>query len=348
MSFDFCENVEQLAGYTPGFQPSDQSAIKINTNENPYPPSPRVFEALTNLQAPDLQRYPRVFWDEFRQVAAEIHDIDPDRIICGNGGDELLSLLVRCCCNSQRPLAYPIPTYSLYPVLARIQNCPVIEVPFGSDYRIPTSLYDTQARLTILCNPNAPTGTLIKIDDIADLAQNIQGVLAIDEAYVDFAENNCLSLLSRFDNIFILRSLSKGYSLAGMRFGYGMGSARIIEAMIKIKDSYNVNAATQAAATAALADQSYFRQNVKKIIDQRQRLITALAQLGFDVHPSQTNFVLAAIKSPPARIIHEKLAEKNIYIRYFDTEDLKDKLRITVGTAQQMDVLIRTLREVLP
>ncbi|KPK77220.1 MAG: hypothetical protein AMJ79_03960 [Phycisphaerae bacterium SM23_30] len=336
-----------MQGYTPGFQPTEADAIKINTNENPYPPSPKVFEALANLDSEALRRYPPVRGDAFRRTAAKVHGIDPEMIVCGNGGDELLTILMRCCCDEKRPLAYPIPSYSLYPVLAEIQKAPTIEIPWGENYSIPKELYQTDAALTILCNPNAPTGTLVSMDEVRQLAQAVEGVLMIDEAYVDFSDHNCLPLVKEFDNVLILRSMSKGYSLAGMRFGYAMGSRRIAEAMFKVKDSYNVNMATQAAAAAALSDQVYFRRIINKIITERERLITALREIGFVVPPSQTNFVLAQIKEPAARQVYEKLIQRHIYVRYFEKEGLDDKLRITVGAPLQTDALLGALREII-
>jgi histidinol-phosphate aminotransferase len=347
VSFKFRDNIERLAGYVPGFQPADKSVIKINTNENPYPPSPKVFEALAALDGEAFRRYPPIYWDAFREAASKIHGIDTEMIIAGNGGDELISIIVRCCCDKNRPLAYPIPTYSLYPVLAAIEDAPAIEVPYPDDCSIPEALVQTEAPLTILCNPNAPTCTFVPVDEIEKLARQVKGVLLIDEAYVDFADDNCLRLLKDNDNLLILRSLSKGYSLAGMRFGYAMGSPRIIETMMKVKDSYNVNIATQVAATAAIQDQQYFQENTQKIIYERQRLIPALRELGFQAGDSQTNFILAEITTPPARQVYEKLIEKNIYIRYFNKQGMTNKLRITVGTAEQNDTLLAALREIL-
>ncbi len=346
MSYTFCDNIEKMQGYIPGFQPGDPRAIKLNTNENPYPPSPMVFEALNRLKPLQLMRYPQVFWDEFRKVASLVHNVDENAIVCGNGCDELLTMLVRCCCDTHRPLAYPVPTYSLYPVLANIQDCPVIEIPFTEDYDIPPRLFEADAKLTILCNPNAPTGTIISVANIAELAGAVNGVLAIDEAYVDFAEENCLPLLKKHDNVVILRTMSKGYSLAGMRFGYAMGAPRIIDAMLKVKDSYNVNAATQAAAVAALGDQEYFRQVVSKIKNERRRLEPALRELGFELGKSHSNFILARIDKPSASQIHRKLAKNNIFIRYFKSEPLSDKIRISVGTPEQNDALLNALAEI--
>jgi len=348
VSFAFRDNVERMAGYLPGYQPTDRCAVKINTNENPYPPSPRVLEALRQLDGESLRRYPPVLWDDFRRVAADLHGVEPEMIIAGNGGDELLAMLVRCCCDVDRPLAYAVPTYSLYPVLAAIESAPVIEVPFEDERcGIPAGLYQANAALTILCNPNAPTGTLIPREEVAELAGAVEGVLAVDEAYVDFAETDCLDLVRQCENVIVLRSMSKGYSLAGMRFGYGVGQRRIIEAMIKVKDSYNVNIATQVAATAALADQAYFRENRERIVQERQRLHIALGKLGFEVQESHTNFLWARIGGRGAGEVYDALCQRNIYVRYFDQPNLKDHLRISIGTVEQNNALLDGLQAIL-
>jgi histidinol-phosphate aminotransferase len=336
-----------MTGYTPGFQPADSNVVKLNTNENPYPPSPKVIEAIRNIPAETLRKYPPILCDPFRQAAAQVLGVDKDMIACGNGGDELLAILTRCCCDKDHPLAYPVSTYSLYPILAQIQDASVIEIPFGTDYQIPAALKTTGAGLTILCNPNAPSGTWVDLDAIADLAGSLDGVLLIDEAYVDFSERNCLSLLKEYDNIVILRSLSKGYSLAGLRFGFVIGSPRIIEAIFKVKDSYNVNAITQVAATAAMADQDYFQENVRKVITERERLTELLRNLGFQVAGSQTNFLLAQISTPAAKEVYQLLQQRKIFVRYFEYEGLRDKLRITVGTPQQNDALLNALDEII-
>jgi histidinol-phosphate aminotransferase len=259
----------------------------------------------------------------------------------------LLAILTRCCCDVDMPLAYPTPTYSLYPVLAEIQCAPVAEVPFGNDYRLPKLLEKTGAGLTIVCNPNAPTGTFIAPEEIGELAKKLQGVLAVDEAYVDFAADHCLRLLKKHENVVILRTMSKGYSLAALRFGYALGSKRIIDMMIKVKDSYNVNAITQVAATTAIQDQEYFRENVGKIVRERGRLTAGLRDIGFEVRDSQANFVLARIGRPTAREVYEKLIEKKIFVRYFDMAGLQDKLRISVGTKEQNDILLEALRGIV-
>lgn len=348
MSFLFNDNIRKMTGYTPGFQPESPDAIKLNTNENPYPASPKVFEALSSLTARDLKVYPPFTWKHFRKAAAELHGLDQDQIICGNGGDELLTMMVRACCDSHRPLAYPTPTYSLYPVLANIQDCPVIEMPWGDGGSLPDNLCNTGASLTIICNPNAPTTTFISPEEIAEFVKNNEGVVLVDEAYADFAEDNCIRLLKQFDNLAILRSFSKGYSMAGMRFGYIMTSPLIASALLKIKDSYNVNIATQKAALAAILDQDYFLDNIARIKSERERVTEALRKLGFTMPDSQTNFILAKVPSDQdAKSIYEKLVEREIYIRYFAYEGLTDKLRISIGTKHENNCLLAAIAEIL-
>ena len=345
----FRENIERTKGYVAGFQPEVANVVKLNTNENPYPPSPKVIETLKNIDGEVLRRYPQPLGDQFRQAAAKAIGVERENIICTNGGDDLLTICLRAFCDENRPAAYPVPSYSLYPVLAKLQNCETIEIPFDNEFNLPAKLASMEAALTIVCNPNAPSGTVVKIEELASLASEIEGVLLVDEAYIDFAEQNCIELIKNFDNVIILRSLSKGYSLAGLRFGYGVANKKLIEGLLKVKDSYNVDALAIRAATAAVQDQEYFKGNVEKVKDQRKRLTDELEGLGFYVYPSQSNFVLA--KCDKIKInaidIYEKLKEKNVYVRYWAYPQLQDKLRITVGTAEQNDILLSELRNIL-
>jgi len=344
----FRENVEKAKGYEPGFQPSQtDEAIKLNTNENPYPPSPKVLKVLAEITAEQLRRYPDPQGNAFRQAAAEVNGVQPDNIMCCNGGDELLSMAIRAFCDENRPVAYPIPTYSLYPVLANIQNCKAIEIPFDGEFNLPAKLSATAAALTIVCNPNAPTGTFISVGELASLAYELTGVLLIDEAYVDFAEANCTSLVKDLDNVIILRSMSKGYSLAGLRFGYAIAQTELIAGLMKVKDSYNVDAVAIALATAAIKDQQYFKENVEKIKENRKELAEQLRLLNFEVPNSSTNFVLAKSKNGKAGEIYDKLVQRNIYVRYFDLPGVDDKLRITVGTKEQNQKLLSALQDIL-
>ncbi|NIP23616.1 MAG: histidinol-phosphate transaminase [Phycisphaerae bacterium] len=343
----FRENIEQAKGYQPGFQPKQTDVLKLNTNENPYPPSPKVLEVLNEIKQEQLRRYPDPVGEQFRLAAAKVHGLSPDNIMCCNGGDELLTIALRAFCDRDRPVAYPVPTYSLYPVLANLQNCKAVEVPFDTDFTLPPQLAAAGAALTIVCNPNAPSATFIPVSGIASLADELNGVLLIDEAYIDFAEDNCLSLVADLDNVIILRSMSKGYGLAGLRFGYAVAPPPLIAGLMKVKDSYNVNAIAIALATAAIKDQSYFRKNVETIKKQRKRLAENLRALNFEVPESSTNFLLAKSKDGKAGEIYDKLVQRNIYVRYFDLPTLSDKLRITVGTGEQNDKLVSALKEIL-
>jgi histidinol-phosphate aminotransferase len=350
----FRENIEEAKGYEPGFQPPassiehrESSIVKLNTNENPYPPSPAVLKVLSEITAEQLRRYPDPMGGAFRQAAAEVNGVQPENIMCCNGGDELLKMAFQGFCDENRPVAYPVPTYSLYPVLAKLQNCRAIEIPFDSEFNLPAKLAGTGAALTIICNPNAPTGSFINVNELASLADEVTGVLLIDEAYVDFAEKNCTALVKDFDNVIILRSMSKGYSLAGLRFGYAIARPDLIAGLLKLKDSYNVDAVAIAVATAAIRDQDYFRKTVEKIKAERTRLTSQLRNLGFNVPDSSSNFVLVECKNGRASEIYEKLTQRKIYVRYFAYPQLEDKMRITIGTPEQNDRLLSVLKEIL-
>ncbi len=342
----FRENIEEANGYEPGFQPEQSEVIKLNTNENPYPPSPAVMQVLAEIGVDQLRRYPDPKAKAFREAAAAVNEVEPEWIMCCNGGDDLLTIAIRAFCDQKRALAYPVPTYSLYPVLAQVQGCKVIEVPFDGEFNLPAKLGGTKAALTIVCNPNAPSGSFVSVDELASLADELAGVLLIDEAYVDFAEQNCVALAGNFDNVIILRSMSKGYSLAGIRFGYAIAHPDLITGLMKVKDSYNVDAVAIAAATAAIKDQQYHKKNIEKVKEQREILSKELRALGFSVPASFANFVLAQSKNFQAKDIYDKLVKRNIYVRYFDLPGLNNKLRITVGTQEQNNKSLGALKEI--
>jgi histidinol-phosphate aminotransferase len=343
----FRQNIEKVKGYEPGFQPKVTEVLKLNTNENPYPPSPDVMKVLTEITTEQLRRYPDPIGDEFREGAAQIDDVSPDNIMCCNGGDDLLTIAFRAFCDENRPVAYPIPTYSLYPVLARLQDAETIEIPFDDEFNLPVKLTKTNAALTIVCNPNAPSGSFISVGELASLADELSGILLIDEAYVDFADENCAALVREFDNIIVLRSMSKGYALAGIRFGYAIASPDLISGLMKVKDSYNVDAVAIAIATAAIKDREYFKQTTEEVKKARDLLTEKLRALNFKVPGSYANFVLAESTNCRASMIYDKLVQRNIYVRYFDLPGLSDKLRITVGTTEQNDRVILALKEIL-
>jgi histidinol-phosphate aminotransferase len=343
----FRDNIEKMKGYEPGFQPQSPDVVKLNTNENPYPPSPAVLKAITEIKPEQLRRYPDPMGNVFREAAAKINGVKPDWIMCCNGGDELLKMAFTAFCDRKQRVAYPVPTYSLYPVLANIQNCKAIEVPFDEEFNLPARLARVKSALTIVCNPNAPSGTLIAAEELAELADEIKGVLLIDEAYVDFAERNCVELVRQFENVIILRSLSKGYSLAGLRFGYAIARPEMLDGLLKVKDSYNADAIAISAATAAIKDQQYFKENVNKVKTERTRLTEQLRGLGFELPESSSNFVFAEHNSRKAKVIFNKLVQHNIYVRYWDSPGIDNKLRISVGTPEQDDMLLAALKKIL-
>ncbi len=343
----FNKNIDSAAGYVPGFQPKATEVVKLNTNENPYPPSPRVLQAVQSLTGESLRRYPDPLGGHFRRVAAHLHGVEPEWILCCNGGDDLLSIAIRAICDAQRPLAYPVPTYSLYPVLAQLHACSVREIPFPDDYSLPNTLAETQAPLTIVCNPNAPSATRIPTDKLGNLAQQLEGVLLIDEAYADYAEADCLDLVKTCPNVLILRSMSKGYSLAGVRFGYGIAQPALMDGLLKVKDSYNVNTLSLAAATAALEDQDYTQAQIRGVKANRQVLMEQLRKFGWIVGNSETNFILAQVTHGDAQTIHKQLMDRHIYVRYFDLAGLQDKLRISVGTPEENRALVNALQDIL-
>ncbi len=343
----FRENIEKCEGYQPGFQPKETNVLKLNTNENPYLPSPKVLEAIASVTGEQLRRYPDPLGNKFREAAAEVNGVEPANIMCCNGGDELLAMAFEAFCDQKRAVAYPVPSYSLFPVLAKLQNCEAFEIPFDSEFNLPVRLAGTGAALTIVCNPNAPSGSFTAAGELATLAGEVSGILLIDEAYVDFSEENCTVLVKDFDNIILLRSMSKGYSLAGLRFGYAIAQSSLIDGLLKVKDSYNVDAVATAAATAAIKDQEYFKENVEKVKRARELLMAQLRALKFKTPKSYANFVLAESKGREAREIYNKLVQRNIYVRYFDLPGLSDKLRITVGTEEQNDRLVLALKEIL-
>ena len=341
-------NIERMAGYSPGYQPKESGFIKLNTNENPYPPSRRVIEAVCKACGSDLRKYPPPLADAFREQAARMFDVRAENILCGFGSDDLLRMAVMAFCGEGEVVAFPYPSYSLFEVLARMQNARAAIVDFPEDFSLPKGLARKDARLVIVPNPNAPSGTLVPKADMEALARTVKGVLLIDEAYVDFSEWNCMELAARYRNVLVTRTLSKSYALAGLRFGYAVAQQELIEGMTKVKDSYNVSGPAIAGATAAIADQDWLGRNVERIKATRAALIRGLEQLGCFCWPSQSNFVLTRIpESHDAEQVYEELFRRKILVRYFKASRLDDCLRITVGTDHEIDALLVALGEIL-
>ena len=346
MSKFFRSNIDAMTGYLPGEQPRDPGVIKLNTNENPYPPSRKVYSALRNAIDPSLRLYPEPLSDSLRSVAASVYGIKPANIIAGNGSDELLSLLLRCFVGPGERVAFAVPTYSLYDTLVEIADGVAARVNFPEDFAVPESLARQNAALTFLCNPNAPSGTLVSLAEIAKLAGAVAGILVVDEAYVDFAESegaSAIPLIRQIPNLIVLRTFSKSFSLAGIRVGLGFACEEIIAGMMKVKDSYNLNRLSLIAATAALDDMAWMKRNAERIQRSRKRLSAGLTRLGYQVYPSHANFVLARKQGQNLKSVYEDLKRRNILVRYFDTAGLQDCLRITVGTPREIKALLSEL-----
>ena len=343
---NFRDNVKKMEGYQPGEQsPPGSKVVKLNTNENPYPPSPQVMKTLREFEGEWLRRYPDPMALVVREAAAKVYGVPVDWVMAANGSDEMLALLSRAFLERGRKIAYPMPTYSLYVTLAEMQDAATAEVPFDEDYNLPVEgLLAAQADLTFVCTPNNPSATVAATKDLERLAAGLKGVLVIDEAYTDFAGENALGLVRAYENVIVLRTLSKGYSLAGLRLGFGVAQPALLEGLIKIKDSYNVDAVALRLAAAAMKDQAWMKANAGKIKDSRAKLAAALRKMGFTLWPSQANFILARPPKCDARYLYMELRDRGILVRYWDRPRLDDKIRITVGTEEENAVLLEALR----
>lgn len=342
-------HIDAMAGYAPGEQPGEgERVIKLNTNENPYPPSPKALEVVRNTDWSVLRKYPDPMATKVRRLLAERFDVHPEQVLCGNGSDELLTLCVRAMVGEGERVAWPTPTYSLYPVLADIQGAGTVEIPTGIDFSPPIdALAEADARLLLLCNPNAPTGVHLPDKAVLELADRFDGVVVVDEAYADFGPGSVIPAVEDRDNVLVLRTLSKSYSLAGLRFGYAVGPAALIAGLAKCKDSYNCDAISIEAAAAAIEDEGWMRTNVERLRDERARLARDLEALGFGVTPSEANFVLARPPAGRAEPLYEGLKSRGILVRYWNLPRLDDKVRITVGTPEETDALLAAARDLV-
>ncbi len=350
------DEIEAMAGYTPGEQPQAGKFIKLNTNENPYPPSPNVASAIQACLERGLMRYPDPLATPFRQRAAEVLGVRADWILCGNGSDDILTIVTRAMVGQGQCLRLPHPSYVLYKTLAAIQGAKAEEVPFNNDWSLPTAFGSAgtgstgtggSVRVVFLPNPNSPSGTMVAADEILALAERLPCPLLIDEAYADFADFNCVSLVAQNPKIMVCRTLSKSYGLAGLRFGFLIGQPQVIEQLNKVKDSYNCDALSIAGATAAIDDQAWLEANVAKVRSTRAKLESGLAQLGFSVTPSQANFVWAKHPSVSAETLYLKLKQERVLVRYMNYGNWGDGLRISVGDEQQNQVCLSLLQSFL-
>ena len=345
------KSVQALTPYTPGEQPRERNVVKLNTNENPYPPSPLVAETLASFDLDRLRRYPDPVFTELRGRIAGLYGTVPERVFVGNGSDEVLTLAARAFVDDDEAIGAFDPSYSLYRTLAAIRNVPFEPSPLGPDFSwsapVERCADGRPVALFLLTNPNAPTSTLHPAERVAAFAGGFPGVVLVDEAYADFADANCvpLAVAPSCTNVIVMRTLSKSYSLAGLRLGFCIGPEQLIEALYKVKDSYNADAVAQAAASAAISDQPWMLANVAKVKRTRESAAAELRAMGWDVPPSQTNFLFARPAHRPAAEIFEALRARHIYVRYFPGPRTGDRLRITIGTDDDMRTLLDALRE---
>ena len=343
-------HVRKLEEYVPGEQPRAKSVVKLNTNENPYPPSPKCRAAIRAFDCARLRRYPDPNCSELCAEIARLNGTTPERVFIGNGSDEILALAAKCFVEDDETIGSLDPSYSLYKTLAAIRNVPFVPSPLGPGFSWRAPVVRGAARdvaLFLLTNPNAPTGVPTPIEMVSAAARRFKGVMVVDEAYADFAKKNCMELATAKSNrnVIVMRTFSKSFSLAGLRVGYCIGPEDLIAALYKVKDSYNVDALAQSVALAALNDLPWMRANARKVIRTRKRVAKALEKMGWDVLPSESNFLFARPACKCAGELFAALRERGIFVRYFKGPRTGDRLRITIGTDEQMDALLSALRE---
>jgi histidinol-phosphate aminotransferase len=334
--------ISAMHGYTPGEQPQGGTFIKLNTNENPYPCSPKVNEAIAAALERGLRKYPDPMATAFRTAAAKVYGVEPDWILCGNGSDDILTIVTRAFVGQGELLRLPYPSYILYKTLAQLQGANSEEVHFTSDWKLSPAFAAAKPnlKLVFLPNPNSPSGTMVSREAILALAEQLPCPVLVDEAYADFASFHCVDLVKQNPKIMVSRTLSKSYALAGLRFGFIIAQPQLIRELEKVKDSYNCDALSLAGATAAIEDQDWLKNNTAKILATRARLAKSLAGLGFSVLPSEANFVWCTHPAHPAQPLYAALKNERILVRYMNYARFGDGLRISVGSDEEIDTLL--------
>ncbi len=342
------KSVDAGEAYVPGQQPRP-GEVKLNTNENPFPPSPRVREVLDSWDVARLRVYPEPTSRALRQAAGRVWGLPPEQILAGNGSDEILAMLFRAALEPGQRVVFTEPSYILYDTLARLFGGVPVPVPCGPDFALPEDLAETPGRLVLLASPNPPAGRSYPNEYVARICRaNLgRGVVVVDEAYVDFADGSALPLLSQHENLVIVRTLSKSYALAGLRVGFALASPTLIEGLNKVRDSYNVDCLAQAIAAAALSDQEYFRRNVAFLCAERGRVRGALLAMGFHVPESQANFLFASHADVSGEELFGRLRERGLLYRYFSRPSMNHGVRLTIGAAEHNDRLLASVAEIL-
>lgn len=345
------DNVKKVVPYTPGEQPQIKNVVKINTNENPYPPSPKVYEAMKNFDADNLKKYPDPLIGKLIEAIAEYHNIDKDMVFAGVGSDDVLGMAFLTFFNGDKPILFPDITYSFYDVWADLFGIKYEQIPLLEDFTIRKEDYIRENGGIIIANPNAPTSIALDIDDIEYIIKNNpSSVVIIDEAYIDFGGVSALGLVNKYDNLLVVRTFSKSRSMAGARIGYAVGCKDIIKYLNDVKYSYNsytLSNLTIDLGVASIKDDEYFRNTVDKIIETREKYSAELKKLGFTVLDSSSNFLFAKPSGINAYDLFEELKRRNIFVRYFNKQRINEYLRISVGTDKEMQILIDNIKDII-
>ena len=345
------DNLRTIDPYVPGEQPNLPDMIKLNTNENPYPPSPKVQEILDQYDISKLRLYPDPNSAELVEAIAECNGVDSNQVFVGVGSDDVLAIAFMTFFNSKKPILFPDITYSFYDVWAELFQIPYEQIPLDEHFEMVLSDYYKENGGVVIANPNAPTGIAQGLDRLEDIIQhNRDVVVIIDEAYVDFSKGSALELIKKYDNVLIVQTYSKSRSLAGMRIGHAMGNPELIAAMNDVRFSFNSYPMTRlsvAIGAAAIRDTEYFEQMRQKVIATREWTKKELTRLGFTFGDSMTNFIFASHKTVPAQVIFDKLREKHIFVRHFSSERIDNYLRISIGTDEEMKTFIEETERII-
>ncbi len=352
MSKYWSTTVKNIKPYTPGEQPKDKKYIKLNTNENPYPPSPRVIEAIRQVTDESLRLYPDPVCDLLRETIAAYYKVKKEQVFAGNGSDELLAFAYLAFFEpAEKPILFAEITYSFYPVYATLFKTKYKLIAVDDEFNVPAEGYYQENGGIIIANSNAPTGRGVPLKTIKTiLGQNKDSVVIIDEAYIDFGGESAVGLIDEYPNLLVIQTMSKSRALAGLRIGYAIGSEGLIEAITRIKDSvnsYTLDRLALAGAVAAIKDDAYFQKTRTKIIQTRERISNRLTEIGFKVIPSQANFIFISYPQYPGSALFQQLREKDILVRYFNKPKIDNFLRVTIGTDVEMDKFLKTIAAIV-
>ncbi|MCX7709813.1 MAG: histidinol-phosphate transaminase [Clostridia bacterium] len=351
MSKYWSETVKNIEPYVPGEQPKDKKYIKLNTNESPYPPSPKVIEAIKAAAGDSLRLYPDPNCDELKETIANYYSLRKDQVFVGNGSDEVLAFAFMAFFNKGRKVFFPDITYSFYPVYAELFGLDYEAIPLDEDFNITLDRFNDENGGIIISNPKSPTAQALPLKDVeAIIKNNMDKVVMVDEAYIDFGGESVVKLIDTYPNLLVIQTLSKSRCLAGLRVGFAMGHKDLIEGLERVKNSFNsytLDRLAIAGAIEAFKDEAYFQETLKKIITTRERVSKAMKELGFRVLDSKANFLFASHGDISAKVLFQELRERGVLVRYFNKPRIDNFLRITIGTDEEMDSLIKAVKEIL-